>query len=121
MAKYMNTNDLKESLNNPVAISEQEFDIVKNIGLLVNDPNKSDIARELVLRALEHRKSFHATRPILEALTRAVGYSHITIRSNLAYVTELPTSTTALLIWIKVLYFIVNRQKYIGVYLPVTA
>lgn len=87
----MNTNDLKESLNNPVAISEQEFDIVKNIGLLVNDPNKSDIARELVLRALEHRKSFHATRPILEALTRAVGLfpyndpEQLGLRDRIAY------------------------------------
>ncbi|MFA5422276.1 MAG: DEAD/DEAH box helicase [Phycisphaerae bacterium] len=69
----MNIDEIREILNTPDSITKNEFDIVKNIGLLVNDPDKSDVARELVLRVLEQREKFHTTKPIIEALTRAVG------------------------------------------------
>jgi hypothetical protein len=73
MADYMNIDEIRTILNAPELIAKNEFDIVKNIGLLVNDPDKSDMARELVLRVLEQRKQFRTTQPIIEALTRAVG------------------------------------------------
>jgi len=73
MADYMNIDEIRAILNTPESITKNEFDIVKNIGLLVNDPDKSDMARELVLRVLEQRGKFHTTKPIIEALTRAVG------------------------------------------------
>jgi len=73
MADYMNIDELRAILDAPESIAKNEFDIVKNIGLLVNDPDKSDMARELVLRVLEQREQFRTTKPIIEALTRAVG------------------------------------------------
>ena len=46
----MNIDEIRAILNAPQLIAKNEFDIVKNIALLVSEPDKSDIARELVLR-----------------------------------------------------------------------
>lgn len=91
MAIAMSIKELRSILDSPEKITENEFDIVKNIGLLVNDPNRSDIGRELILRALECRNQFRMTSSVLEALTRAVGlfpYNDIEkldLRDRIAY------------------------------------
>lgn len=91
MAIAMTVKEIRDSLASPEIIAEHEFDLVKNIGLLVNDPDRSDIARELVLRALEYRCQFRTTGSILEALTRAVGLfpyndiENLDLRDRIAY------------------------------------
>jgi len=87
----MTVDELRAALASPEAIVEREFDIVKHVGLLVSDPEKSRIGRELVLRALENREEFRTTRPIIEALTRAVGLfpyndpEQLDLRDRIAY------------------------------------
>jgi hypothetical protein len=91
MASHMSIEELRATLNTPDSIAEHEFDIIKNIGVLVNDPDRSGTARELVLRVLEHREKFHTTKPIVEALTRAVGLfpyndpEQLDLRDRIAY------------------------------------
>ncbi len=87
----MNIDELRSALSNPELIAEREFELVKNIGLLVNDPERAGIARELILRVLEHREKFVTTKPIVEALTRAAGlfpyndFDELDLRDQMAY------------------------------------
>jgi len=91
MAGEMTIDELRRSLAEPASIADREFDIVKNIGLIVGDPAQESEARELVLRALEHRMAFRTTRPIVESLTRTVGLFPYTdvealdLRDRIAY------------------------------------
>ncbi len=91
MASDMTIDQLRRSLAIPEAISTHEFELVKNMGLLASDPNKSCVARELVLRALENRQAFRTTRPIIDALVRSVGLypyadpDQLDLRDTIAY------------------------------------
>ena len=62
MAIALTIGELRSVLANPEEIAEREFDVVKNIAVLAGDPARAGEARELVLRALEHRDMFKATR-----------------------------------------------------------
>jgi hypothetical protein len=69
----MTVKELRLILGKPKEIATREFEIVKNMAAIVSRSDHSTVGRELVLRALEHRALFKVGRPILEALTRAIG------------------------------------------------
>ena len=58
MAGTMTIKELRETLRNEKGISDSAFTILKSVSALVNDEKQAEAAREMVLRALEHRKEF---------------------------------------------------------------
>lgn len=73
MAIDMKIKKLREILKDPQKIIEHEFDVVKELAIVASTPGKADEARDLVLRALEHSRSFSKTRIVLDSVIRSVG------------------------------------------------
>jgi len=97
----MTIDELRESLSSTEAILRRQFDIVRNISLLVSDPTRAGIGREMVLRALEHRSAFRTTRPVIEALVRTIGLfpytdpEELDLRDSIAYEYHRPLNMDA--------------------------
>ena len=74
---------------------------MKSISEFVNDPVTESVGREMVLRALEWRDSFHIGGPILDALARSVGLypyvdpSALDLRDSIAYEYHKPEKMAA--------------------------
>ena len=91
MANVMTITDIRTALSDPGTLSAREFDVIKSIAAITCDASKSDVARELVLRALEHRDAFRNTGPILEAVVRSIGLfpyndpEQLDLRDSIAY------------------------------------
>ena len=60
MASNMNYDEIKECLSTVQSISQSPFEILKGITALLNEgePKSEAQSRELLYRALEHRKAF---------------------------------------------------------------
>jgi len=69
----MSPEQLRALLGSPEKIPDSAFSILQEIARLSADPNKSSLAHELVLRALEQRTSFAGCAPMLMSLVRAAG------------------------------------------------
>ena len=69
----MNVNEIKQALSFPDGIEPAAFEILRAISTYVNNPETEEEARDLVLRALEHRKRFGGFSEILDGLTREMG------------------------------------------------
>jgi len=68
----MNLSEARAALSAPDRIVTERFAILRLIANLVNSEKQAE-ARELLLRALEHRELFDEVEPILDALVREVG------------------------------------------------
>ncbi len=73
MATDITIPELREALRSPDEIRQRGFSLLKAIAAAVNENDDSDLARELVIRALEHRADFKASEVILDGLAREVG------------------------------------------------
>lgn len=73
MAESINITKLRESLRSSDEIRQSGFSLLKAVAATVNDNDDSDLAREMVLRALDHRDDFGEMNIILDALAREVG------------------------------------------------
>jgi hypothetical protein len=73
MARPMKADDIKNVLGAPGGIEKRAFEILQAIASYVNNPKTEELGRDLVLRALEHRKKFRKLSEILDGLTREVG------------------------------------------------
>jgi hypothetical protein len=69
----MNADEIKQALALPDAIEATAFEILRSISSYVNNPETEELARDLVLRALEHKKRFGVFSKILDGLTREMG------------------------------------------------
>lgn len=69
----MKDDEIRDALDDPGHIGEAAFELLRAIARYVNDPEKEDLGRDLVLRALEHRSQFGELAVILDSLTREVG------------------------------------------------
>lgn len=74
--------ELREALRSSDEIRQRGFDLLRSIALCVNLDDDSDLARELVLRALDHREAFGSLNVVLDGLARTVGlYPYIDVES----------------------------------------
>jgi len=73
MAEPLTASELRSALSSPEQSGIDRFALLKAIGALVNADDGSDLAREMVLRALDQQDFFASHRQILDALARAVG------------------------------------------------
>ncbi len=69
----MTKKDLKTILSSAQKIAIDPFSILKEIACFVNDPERENDGRELVLRALENKPAFGNYIAILNDMTRQVG------------------------------------------------
>lgn len=74
MADNLNVTELRDILRKPDKLTSEAFRVLRSIAVLVNDDDQRASAREMVLRALEHRSHFDSHRPLLDALAREMGY-----------------------------------------------
>lgn len=90
MAEHLNAERVRNVLKDATPVSEP-FRLLQEVSMLVNDPAREHVGRELVLRCLERREDFSGLEPILKSLTLAVGLypyvegSDIGIREALDY------------------------------------
>ncbi len=73
MATNLSYSQMIETFNSIESIRKQEFNLLKNISSICNNPEKQDEGRELVLRVLENRNTFINTKQIVNSLVSAVG------------------------------------------------
>lgn len=73
MANSLTTSQLREALRAADQSGIDPFSILKSISALVSTDDRSDAAREMVLRALDLQSFFEPYQQILDALARAVG------------------------------------------------
>jgi len=69
----MKADEIKIALGEPASIEKGAFKILQAIANYVNNPKTEELARDLVLRALEHRNKFGELSEILDGLTREMG------------------------------------------------
>nr|VFK01215.1 MAG: Helicase conserved C-terminal domain-containing protein [Candidatus Kentron sp. LFY] len=69
----MKTQDALEALKTGSGVAERQFALLQAVAREVTADPKSRMAKELVLRALEHRDVFTKTQPILSSLVRETG------------------------------------------------
>jgi len=69
----MKTQDVLKAFQTGSAIRECQFGLLHAVAREVTADPESRIAKELVLRALEHREAFTETQPILSSLVRETG------------------------------------------------
>ncbi|MEC5126020.1 DEAD/DEAH box helicase [Verrucomicrobiales bacterium BCK34] len=69
----MKADEIKKIFSEPEGIEKDAFGILQGIAGYVNNPDTEELGRDLVLRALEHRKRFGELSEILDGLTREVG------------------------------------------------
>lgn len=86
----MNSSELRAALSLKDGLQSHGFEILRSIAALNN--SGSDIeAREMILRALEHREEFREMEPILDALVRESGLfpylneAHLSLSDQIAY------------------------------------
>ncbi|MGN6367984.1 MAG: DEAD/DEAH box helicase [Phycisphaerae bacterium] len=72
MAEALGVEDLRNILRSEKKIVGRQFLILRSISALFNEGLEHE-SREMVLRALEHRRAFGELQQILDALTRSVG------------------------------------------------
>jgi len=70
---YLEIQQLRSSLSDPAVVAKEGFGILNNISNLLDEVEFRQVSQELVLRALEHRKSFGTASIVLDALVRQVG------------------------------------------------
>jgi hypothetical protein len=70
---YLELDQIRESLSDARVITQSGFNILTNIARLVDENEFPQISQELILRALEQRKSFGPGSVVLDALVRQVG------------------------------------------------
>lgn len=86
----MNLQELRSTLNRPDAIHEDSFAILQSIADLLNG-GKEAHAREMILRALEHREEFGDSEFVLDALVRETGlfpyaqFNNLSLADSIAY------------------------------------
>lgn len=73
MAKDLTYKDLLQTLSSSEKIQEDPFGILRDISIFVNNSEQENVGRDLVLRALEHKKYFKKFEDILNSLVREVG------------------------------------------------
>jgi len=69
----MNADEIKHAIEESEGIENRAFEILQSIASYVNNPDTEEQGRDLVLRALEHKKRFGELSEILNGLTREVG------------------------------------------------
>lgn len=69
----MTITELRQALRSPADIRQRGFSLLKAVAAAVNENEDSDLAREMVLRALDHRDDFGVLNVILDGLAREVG------------------------------------------------
>jgi RAD3-like DEAD/DEAH box helicase/helicase-like protein len=79
----MNIQEVRDILNRGAAIHNEGFNILQCIADLLNS-GREPLAREMILRALEHRKEFADTELILDALVRETGLFPYANEENLS-------------------------------------
>jgi hypothetical protein len=70
---YLEVDQIRASLKDPAIVSKEAFAILSNISHLLGEGQSRQASQELVLRALEQRKSFGRASIVLDALVRQVG------------------------------------------------
>ncbi|MES2477331.1 MAG: DEAD/DEAH box helicase [Verrucomicrobiota bacterium] len=87
----MKIQELRSTLRDSQLIDKDPFSVLQAISNYVNDEESDELARDLVLRALDKRKAFSDYSEILEALTREVGLfpyldpEELGLRDRIAY------------------------------------
>jgi rhodanese-related sulfurtransferase len=79
----MNIQEARDVLKRPDAIDDRGFDILQCIAGQLN-AGREPVAREMILRALEHRERFADTEVILDALVREMGLFPYANEENLS-------------------------------------
>jgi replicative superfamily II helicase len=98
MSEHLELNDLISRLSDPSHIREHRFSLLRDISYYVNTLEDSEIAHELVLRALENKDSFGSMSEILDALVRKIGLfpylkpENLHVKDLLAYEAHRPFS-----------------------------
>jgi hypothetical protein len=69
----MNALDVRARLISPRAFGDHSFAILKSLAAIVSRPDNTEVAHELVLRALERRSEFEGQEAILDALLQQIG------------------------------------------------
>jgi hypothetical protein len=101
MAADLSIDDLREALRAGETVAARAFDILRAISILVNADGTDELAREMVLRALSHRKQFADLSMMLDALARAVGLfpyvdpDDLDLRDRIAYEFHRPLNMPA--------------------------
>jgi hypothetical protein len=91
MAEVMTPEQLRGILASPEKIPDSAFSILREIARLSANPEKSALAHELVLRALERRTSFGGCGPMLTSLARSAGLfpylqpEELSLKDSIAY------------------------------------
>jgi hypothetical protein len=94
----MNIHEAKDILSRPAAIPGEGFNILQCIATLFNSGREA-LAREMTLRALEHREDFGNSEPILDALVREAGLfpyakeENLCLADKIAYEYHKPSNT----------------------------
>ena len=70
---YLEIQQIRDSLKDSKAIRNDGFNVLARISRLVNEDSSPQESQELVLRALEIRKSFGESVQVLDALVRKIG------------------------------------------------
>jgi hypothetical protein len=65
--------DLKRDLSDPARIQRRGFQLVQSLCQFVSTEDNESEVQELVLRALEHRTAFGASKVVVDGLAREVG------------------------------------------------
>ena len=74
--------ELRDALRSPDQIRQSGFNLLRSIARVVSADDDSDLAREFVLRALDHREAFGNLDVVLDGLARTVGlYPYVDVES----------------------------------------
>lgn len=98
MATDLTTRQLREALRSPAESGIDPFELLKHVSALVNTDDNSDVAREMVLRALDQQEFFAACSEILDGLARAVGLfpyinpNSLDLKDSIAYEFHRPSN-----------------------------
>ena len=105
MAEALTISDLRLAFRSSQRVQQDAFALLKATASLVNTDDNSDVAREMVLRALDQQDLFAAYQPILDSLARAVGLfpymntDSLDMRDAIAYEFHRPLNMAADLVF----------------------
>jgi hypothetical protein len=91
MAPPLTPEQLRTALRSPAMSGIDAFSLLRSVSSYVNTDDCSDIAREMVLRALDQASFFAPYQEILDSLARAVGLfpyinqESLSLRDSIAY------------------------------------